>query len=271
MKTLDEIETRLQSLVEVHLAKFIPGYKPEERVARLLATAMYNGLVKRGTIVKAPNIFIISAHPTTLSKWNTEPQLLEELGNAIYETGTEAGFRFSNKLRVITSADTSMTPGEVKIQATIKTGPLAETRGIPAVDAEKSGDESESVPANAFLILGGTKIIPLTRTTINIGRRLDNQIVIDDPRVSRTHAQLRTVKGRFVLFDLESTGGTFVNGKRTTQTVLYPGDVVSLAGVTLIFGQDIPSGRIFNDYTEPGSSISAERPTAHLKSDDETE
>jgi pSer/pThr/pTyr-binding forkhead associated (FHA) protein len=93
--------------------------------------------------------------------------------------------------------------------------------------------------------------------------------VIDDPRVSRAHAQLRTVKGRFVLFDLESTGGTFVNGKRASQTVLYPGDVISLAGATLIFGQDIPSGRIVEDHTEPGSSVSAERPTAHLKSEEE--
>jgi pSer/pThr/pTyr-binding forkhead associated (FHA) protein len=51
-------------------------------------------------------------------------------------------------------------------------------------------------------------------------------IVIDDPRVSRNHAQLRDT-GRFVLFDLNSTGGP-QNGQRTSQTVLYPGDVISL-------------------------------------------
>jgi hypothetical protein len=270
MKTLDEIETRLQSLVEVHLVKYIPGYKPGNRVAHLLATAMYNGLVKRGSIIKAPNIYTITAHPTTLTNWNTEPQLLEELATALNEIGTQAGFRFSSKLKVITAADVSLPPGEVRILATIKTGPLADTRGIPAIVNEEEG-EGEAVPANAFLILGGTKIIPLTHSVVNIGRRLDNQVVIDDPRVSRAHAQLRTVKGRFVLFDLESTGGTFVNGKRASQTVLYPGDVISLAGATLIFGQDIPSGRILNNHTEPGSSISAERPTAHLKSEEEPE
>lgn len=270
MKTLDELETRLQSLVEEHLVKYIPGYKPEDQVAHLLAAALYNGLVKRGSLIKAPNVFNISAHPTTMAKWNQEPRLLEELANALHETGTEAGFRFSGRIKVVTTADSNLPPGKVHISASIKTGPLAETRGIPAAEKAENG-EAEAIPSNAFLILGGTKIIPLNRSVINIGRRLDNHIVIDDPRVSRAHAQLRTVKGRFVIFDLESTGGTLVNGKRTSQTVLYPGDVISLAGVTLIFGQDLPSGRILEELTEPQSSASAERPTAHLKPEDEIE
>ena len=74
---------------------------------------------------------------------------------------------------------------------------------------------------------------------------------------------MRAIKGRFVLFDLNSTGGTFVNGQRTSQTVLYPGDVISLAGVALIFGQDNPPPRLdtntLSGETEPGAS---ERPTA---------
>jgi len=270
MKTLDELEARLQSLVEEHLVKYVPGYKPEDQVAHLLAAALYNGIVKRGSLIKAPNVFIISAHPTTIAKWNQEPRLLEELANALHETGTEAGFRFSSRPKVITAADPSLPPGKVHISASSKTSPLGETRGIPAAQKIESG-EAETIPSNAFLILGGTKIIPLNRSVINIGRRLDNHIVIDDPRVSRAHAQLRTVKGRFVIFDLESTGGTLVNGKRTSQTVLYPGDVISLAGVTLIFGQDLPSGRALEELTEPQSPTSAERPTAHLKMEDEVE
>jgi pSer/pThr/pTyr-binding forkhead associated (FHA) protein len=68
-----------------------------------------------------------------------------------------------------------------------------------------------------------------------------------------------------VLFDLNSTGGTFVNGQRTSQTVLYPGDVISLAGVALIFGQDNPPPRPdlmeTSPLNDPGSN---ERPTATL-------
>jgi len=268
MKTIDEIEARLQSLVEEHLVKHLPGYKPEKQIAHLLATALYNGLVKRGSLIKAPNIFVITAHPATIVAWNRNPRLLEELANALNETGIEAGFRFTNQVKILTAADPNLPPGEIRISASIRTGPLTETRSIPAV--EKQEGETEEIPQNAFFVLGGTKIIPLNRSVINIGRRLDNHIILDDPRVSRSHAQLRIVKGRFIIFDLESTGGTYVNGKRVSQAVLYPGDVVSLAGVTLVFGQDIPAGRVFEDMTEPQSPVSAERPTAILKSEDET-
>jgi pSer/pThr/pTyr-binding forkhead associated (FHA) protein len=94
---------------------------------------------------------------------------------------------------------------------------------------------------------------------------MDNQLIIDDPRVSRNHAQLRAIKGRFVVFDLNSTGGTFVNGQRASQTVLYPGDVISLAGVALIFGQDNPPPRPDLKETAPLQNASVDRPTAILK------
>ena len=58
---------------------------------------------------------------------------------------------------------------------------------------------------------------------------------------SRLHAQLRAIKGRFIIFDLDSTGGTFVNTQRINQCALYPGDVISLAGYPLVYGQDAPA------------------------------
>jgi pSer/pThr/pTyr-binding forkhead associated (FHA) protein len=98
--------------------------------------------------------------------------------------------------------------------------------------------DSESIPANAFLILDGAQVYPLTQGVVNIGRRPDNHLVFEDGRVSRVHAQLRAIKGHFVIFDLDSSGGTFVNGSRTGQATLFPGDVISLAGVNLVYGQE---------------------------------
>ncbi len=98
--------------------------------------------------------------------------------------------------------------------------------------------DSQNLPANSFLIVDGTRILPLNQSVINIGRRPDNQIAIEDPRVSRLHAQLRAIKGRFVIFDLDSTGGTYVNSQRINQCALYPGDVISLAGYPLVYGQE---------------------------------
>jgi len=125
-------------------------------------------------------------------------------------------------------------------------------------------ESNDAIPENAFLIIEGMKIHPLKESVINVGRKLENHVVIDDPRISRTHAQLRVIKGHFVLFDLSSTGGTYVNGRRTSQTVLYPGDVISLAGVTLVFGQDIQREDRMetSPLGEPGSGA---RPTATME------
>jgi pSer/pThr/pTyr-binding forkhead associated (FHA) protein len=104
-------------------------------------------------------------------------------------------------------------------------------------------EEIDNIPPNAFFVVDGVKFYPLAKAVINIGRRLENDLVIDDPRVSRNHAQLRAIQGHYVLFDLSSTGGTFVNGSRVSESVIYPNDSISLGGVILTFYQDNPPPR----------------------------
>ena len=104
-------------------------------------------------------------------------------------------------------------------------------------------EEISTIPPNAFLIVEGIRFYPLVKAVVSIGRRLENDLVIDDPRVSRNHAQLRAVDGHFVLVDLGSTGGTFVNGNRVSETIMYPNDTISLGGVKVTFQQDNPPPR----------------------------
>jgi hypothetical protein len=264
MATLDQLESRLQSLLEVHLLKRLPGYRAEDGIAQQLAVAMHGHMKEEAGVSLAPNLYVIVAHPSTLSRWNSKPHFLQELANALYGAGEEAGFQFSIKPTVTTTADTSMSADTLSVIASFSNESVAETQGLTPETPPDS--VSQTIPSNAFLIVGGTQIVPLNRSVINIGRRLDNHVVIDDPRVSRVHAQLRIIKDRFVLFDLNSSGGTFVNGQRTDQSVLYPGDVISLAGISLIFGQDLPGGRVPSEgQTRPGPPISADRPTAILR------
>ena len=122
--------------------------------------------------------------------------------------------------------------------------------------------EPKTMPRNAYLVLQGTRVIPLNKPVIKIGRQLDNHIILEDPRVSRAHAQIKLVNDRFVIFDQHSTGGTFVNGQQTTQSVLYPGDVISLAGVVFIFSQEMPARPGDMKIIELGSPYAADRPTA---------
>ncbi len=264
MTKIDEIEARLQNILEDHLPRYLPGYRAEDRISQQLASALHTNIKKQAELSLAPNVFIIVGHPTTLTRWRADPRLLEKLSEALVTVGNEEGLVFVTKPTVTTAADVSLRLDEIRILASFSGESIAETRGLPTGSREVN--PPEIVPSNAFLVLYGTKIIPLKVPVVNIGRRLDNQVIIDDPRVSRRHAQLRVVRNRFVIFDLNSSGGTFVNGQRINQSVLYPGDVISLAGISVVFGQDLP-GRKSDDNTGPRSPFSADRPTAILHKD----
>ena len=56
----------------------------------------------------------------------------------------------------------------------------------------------------------------LEEREVTIGRIEGNHIVLADPNISRRHARLIVRDGRYVLVDLESTNGTYVNGRQVT-------------------------------------------------------
>lgn len=92
----------------------------------------------------------------------------------------------------------------------------------------------------AFLIVDGSQVVVMDKPVTTIGRKSDNHIVINNKHVSRHHAQISKQQGRFVILDLNSTVGTSVNGKKVEQIALKPGDIISLGGVPLIFGEGTP-------------------------------
>jgi pSer/pThr/pTyr-binding forkhead associated (FHA) protein len=63
-----------------------------------------------------------------------------------------------------------------------------------------------------------------------IGRSPDCQLVFADDTVSRRHAELRFDEGRWMLRDLGSANGTWVNGRRVMEAEVAPGDEVQLGG-----------------------------------------
>ncbi len=82
---------------------------------------------------------------------------------------------------------------------------------------------------------------PLPAGSINIGRQADNQIVIDDPMVSRHHARFTWQGNTFLVEDLGSANGTWVNDLRISSPVsLRSGDVVGLSQEVLLLFSDRP-------------------------------
>ncbi|XID94296.1 type VII secretion protein EssC [Paenibacillaceae bacterium WGS1546] len=87
-----------------------------------------------------------------------------------------------------------------------------------------------------------------------VGRAEACDIRYANPHVSSKHAELIVTRSEVSIRDLDSANGTFVNGKRIRTRVLYPGDVVYIIGLKLVFGQGIvgmndPDGLVSYDRT----------------------
>lgn len=265
---LRELETRLQTLIEVDLIKLIPGKRMEDVIVQKLASAIQQNSKMTGGETTIPDTYTLVLHPETAKVWE-DKGLLTVILHSLQTVAQEAGFKFTIAPIVTFSTNDKFHINDVEILTSHRVETMAETNATP-LDTGSLDSVEEQIPENSFLIVEGVKIYPLTLPVVNIGRRMDNQLVIDDPRVSRNHAQLRAIKGRFIVFDLNSTGGTFVNGQRTSQSVLYPGDVISLAGVALVFGHDTPPPRPDLKETAPFKDQIADRPTAVLNKDHST-
>jgi hypothetical protein len=99
---------------------------------------------------------------------------------------------------------------------------------------------------------------PLEGDQLIIGRDSVNAVAINDAEISRKHARLTFQGGKYVIEDLGSTNGTFVNGQRLSGPfVLKSGDVVSF-GEQIVLMYDVMSA-------DPGATIaSSRRPSARV-------
>ncbi|HZU86012.1 MAG TPA: FhaA domain-containing protein [Anaerolineaceae bacterium] len=233
---LDHIESRLQAFVEGSL-NLLPGGRQHLLAHRLLAAIQQSVLENPEGGFSAPNTYTIFLNPDTLASLEVSQGWLGSLAAALQEAGAQDDLRFHTTPVIRLASDVHVAAEDLHVVA-MHSELAGETAAMLVNEPPAPSDPR---PLNAFLIINGHQIFPLRLAVVNMGRRLDNQVVLDDPRVSRAHAQLRAVRGRYLLFDLNSTGGTFVNGQRITQYTLKPGDVISLAGVAIIYGEDDPA------------------------------
>ena len=99
---------------------------------------------------------------------------------------------------------------------------------------DPTNSKLESFHQSVFLIIN-RQIIPLTKQVTHLGRQLDNDIVLQEDYVSRFHAEIHLEDGKFVIYDKNSTSGTYVNSQRIDHCVLNSGDMISVANSTMMF------------------------------------
>jgi hypothetical protein len=113
------------------------------------------------------------------------------------------------------------------------TPPSAEA--VPAAP-EPEPEAPPPPPARGVLVAAGVSH-DVDRPLMTLGRSRDCDIAIDDPSVSRRHAELHRENGGFTLVDLGSTNGTQVNGQKIDRVALQSGDRITLGQTELRFEQ----------------------------------
>lgn len=241
MNRLDLIEKRIRVLFEAN-ALILPWADKEASLVHQLCEAMQSYLVE-GNLndQEAPSGFQIFLNPSVITRWNTHPEWEKVLSKALIEISAEFGLVFTNPPALSLVARNSLDEGEVQIKVIEPEVKPGETGAIPVDSGSSEKPSKIGTQTSAYLILPGNTTVPLTRAVTNIGRKSSNQIVVNDLRISRVHAQIRKVQQGYIIFDIGSTGGTFINSERIVQHLLRPGDVISLAGFPMIFTEDTDS------------------------------
>ncbi|OQA94161.1 MAG: Glycogen accumulation regulator GarA [Chloroflexi bacterium ADurb.Bin222] len=237
MKGLMRLESWIEQIVEEPFIRLFNGQLLPQEVARRLVRAMEDGeqLTADGQVA-TPGGYRVTLHPAALENLRqTHPNIEADLSQGLADLITRMNIRVTHPPEVVVSVDATLPLRGVHITALQTTPPLEQTRELDFERLQAQSKQALEGPQRAYLIISGQRIFDLDVPMIHIGRAFDNELILEDRRVSRYHAQLRLRYGRYVLQDLGSTGGTSVNGYPVQELALRPGDVLSLGGLEVIY------------------------------------
>jgi pSer/pThr/pTyr-binding forkhead associated (FHA) protein len=227
---LQRFEERLEHLVTGAFARtFRSAVQPVEIAAALQREVDNSAQIMSRDRRLAPNDFTIDLSPADYGRLSAFGQTLsQELATMLHQHASEQGYRFAGPLRLTFRQAEDLTTGRFRVQSEA----AAQVTGTPA-DTEHGGGRDSGVR----LDINGT-IHPLRSSGMVVGRGTGVDVRIDDPGVSRRHAEFRFQPGAdgqptVSVLDLGSTNGTAVNGQRIQQAVLRPGDVIQVGGTKI--------------------------------------
>jgi hypothetical protein len=198
-----------------------------------------------------PNHYTVWLSPQDREQFEGyEDGLKKELSDYLLEHARSQGLALITRPTIEFQTDDRLALGEFGIQTALIGGPDDEE--VPAPDAGPSaGDFGHTmvyspdrearplapppVALGRALLVGEGKRTVLSGSRVLIGRSRDCDLTLDDPNVSRRHAELRNEDGRWIVTDLGSTNGVKVNGRRVEEAELQAGDELALGLARLRF------------------------------------
>jgi len=105
---------------------------------------------------------------------------------------------------------------------------------------------------------------------ITIGRESGNFVQLDDNEVSRRHAEIRRVEGRFVVGDLKSSNGTYVNNRKVERADLTSGDQIQIGRTVMVYSKDRDDERVIGlvDIVAPANGADGSRIVRTMREDE---
>src|SRR5881296_1936384 len=196
-----------------------------------------------------PNSYVVSLSPSDFAQFEQFRRSLEQdLSEAVLGAARDRNYTLLAYPTVEIERDEDLPPGDMRVSCALVDASGDEVSSDPkalgavesghtmVLDREKLLREKPRAPKASVEVTSGERSsVQLGPEPLLLGRDQQNDVVLDDPRVSRKHAEIRLRLGRYTLYDLQSTNGTYVNGRRVAEVVLNDGDRISVAGLDLIF------------------------------------
>lgn len=241
MKSLMRLENWIEQLVEEPFVRLFAGRLLPQDVARHLVRALEDGerIGADGT-PEVPGRYRVTLNAEDLVVLESHhPHLNAQLASALQALAEHMKVRLIGPPVVLLEARTDLPLRTVVITPADGFATSSDhTRDLDLERLRQMLECDDTTTIKAYLVIQGQRSFDIVQPTVRLGRALDNDVILEDPRVSRYHAQLRCRYGRYILQDLGSSGGTTVNGFPVQEIVLRPGDIISLSGVDLIYAED---------------------------------
>ena len=223
MSLIKDLESKLERLVEGAFAKgFKSSVQPVE-IAKKIDREMESGRTLSVSKIYIPNEYTVRLSPADKAAFDDfEDSLKFELIAFADKRRKAKSYSVVGNIEILIQADPKLQPGLVEVDGRLVTPQNSDNSAAAAsVTLVIDGDEEE------------TFFLAESRATI--GRLETNEIPIPDPGLSRHHAEISSENGQYLLTDLGSTNGTFVNGKRIAEKTLKDGDKIGIGKVSLVF------------------------------------
>ncbi len=247
MAILTRLEAFLQRLFEAPAGRLGARLQPVT-LAKRIERAMDTNKLFRDDGVVVPNHYDLHLNPADYGRFASYRGSLEDdLAHDVLARARRERYSLVARPRVRIGSDQSVPRGDVRVAANVvdeQGEQIREDRPMPAgsdtmVFARPEPGPSPDSATRAYLLVRTDTAQPvqfdLGGPLISIGRASDNDVIVDDPLVSRHHCQLKLQHGAYSFADLGSRNGSYVNGQPVSEIALGPGDVIQIGDTRIEF------------------------------------